>query len=103
MIVLLLTCILLLSTTAVSQIFNLTIDATTCIAPGDYTTVYDAIAADETACMNIAGNNVEAQQGCGCASFVKQINNFASACWNRVCGALLDLQLLLILLLDIWL
>lgn len=76
-----LTSVLFFSTVAISQIFNLTIDSSTCIAPGEYNAVYDAIAADETSCVQIAGNNVEAQQGCGCASFVKQINNFASACW----------------------
>ena len=73
--------ILFFSTAAVCQINNMTIDASKCIAPGEYNTVLEAIETDETSCMNIAGTNVEAQEGCGCASFVKQINNFASACW----------------------
>jgi hypothetical protein len=103
MLVLPFTCILLFSSTAVSQIFNLTIDATTCVAPGDYNTVYAAIVADEASCMAIAGLSVLAQQGCGCASFVKQINNFASACWNRVRTMGLDLELIMILRLDLWL
>jgi hypothetical protein len=74
----------LFSGTASAQLFNATIDSTTCVAPGDYNTVYDSIVAAEVTCIDLAGFNDDAKLACGCASYVQKINNFASTCWNRV-------------------
>jgi hypothetical protein len=72
-----------LSGSALAQTFNLTIDSTTCIAPGDYNTCYDTTVASEASCMTVAAGNQDAILACGCVAYVDKMNCFASACWNE--------------------
>jgi hypothetical protein len=55
------------------------IDASKCVAPGDYTSCPELAATTEQQCIS-ESTTEEGKNGCGCGGFIAQMNCFAESC-----------------------